>query len=141
MQLTGLEKKGLELFLTEYDPARGRYGADCFHCHGGALFGDYVYRDNGLGGAKGDRGRAVITGSADDEGKFKTPSLRNVGARAPYMHDGSLADLRAVVAHYANGVRRTPNLDPNLGKHPDAGIALSPADQEALVAFLLTLSS
>jgi len=138
--LTGLEKKGQELFLTEYDPARGRYGADCFRCHGGALFGDYVYRDNGLG-LTDDRGRAVITGSVDDEGKFKTPSLRNVGARAPYMHDGRLPDLAAVVAHYSNGVHRTRNLDPNLGQHPDPGIKLSAADQEALVAFLLTLTS
>jgi len=136
--LTAEERKGLELFLTEYDPARGRRGADCFHCHGGALFGDFAYRDNGLGGTS-DPGRSAVTGSAEDGGKFKTPSLRNVALRAPYMHDGSLPNLEAVVAHYTHGVRRTPNLDPNLGKHPDAGMDLSKADQAALVAFLRTL--
>jgi cytochrome c peroxidase len=146
--LLPLEKRGLELFVTEFDPAHGRHGADCFHCHGGALFGDYAYRDNGLGwgvreiagaGAVRDRGRAVVTGNADDDGKFKTPSLRGVAQRAPYMHDGRLPNLEAVVAYYANGVNRTPNLDPNLGKHPDSGIDLSPEDQAALVAFLKTL--
>jgi cytochrome c peroxidase len=135
------ESRGLQLFLTEYDPAHGRRGADCFHCHGGALFGDFAYRDNGLGGDSADRGRGAVTGRAADDGKFKTPSLRNVALRAPYMHDGSLPDLPAVVAHYAHGVKRTPNLDPNLGKHPDAGMDLSVADQAALVAFLRTLTS
>jgi len=138
--LTAEERRGLELFLTEYDPARGRYGADCFHCHGGTLFGDFAYRDNGLGAAA-DQGRGVVTGSAYDAGKFKTPSLRNVALRGPYMHDGSLPTLEAVVAHYAHGVKRTPNLDPNLGKHPDTGMDLSRGDQSALVAFLRTLTS
>jgi cytochrome c peroxidase len=139
--LTAQERHGLELFVTEYDPARGRRGADCFHCHGGSLFGDFAYRDNGLGGSMVDRGRGTVTGNPYDYGKFKTPSLRNVALRAPYMHDGSLADLSAVVAHYASGVRRTANLDPNLGKHPDSGMALSKPDQDALVAFLRTLTS
>jgi len=139
--LTATEQRGLELFLTEYDPAHGRHGADCFHCHGGALFGDYVYRDNGLKASPDDRGRGAVSGQTYDDGKFKTPSLRNVAVRGPYMHDGSLADLKAVVAHYMRGVQRTPNLDPNLGKHPDSGLDLSEADQAALVAFLLTLTS
>jgi len=139
--LTAEESRGLQLFVTEYDPAHGRRGADCFHCHGGALFGDFAYRDNGLGGNSADRGRGAVTGRSSDDGKFKTPSLRNVALRAPYMHDGSLPDLAAVVAHYTHGVKRTANLDPNLGKHPDAGMDLSPAEQAALVAFLRTLTS
>jgi cytochrome c peroxidase len=57
------------------------------------------------------------------------------------MHDGRFPDLAAVVAHYAHGVKRTPNLDPNLGRHPDGGMDLSAADQAGLVAFLRTLTS
>jgi hypothetical protein len=47
-ELTELEKRGLELFFTEYDPRRGLYGADCFHCHGGPFFSDFSFHNNGL---------------------------------------------------------------------------------------------
>jgi cytochrome c peroxidase len=138
--LTAEERRGLELFAMEYDPARGRRGADCFHCHGGLLFSDYGYKDNGLDLVAADAGRAKVTGSAGDTGKFKTPSLRNVAVTGPYMHDGRFATLEEVVAHYDHGVRRNANLDPNLAKHPDDGLQLGAADQAALVAFLRTLT-
>ncbi|MEY2879088.1 MAG: hypothetical protein RLZZ15_1468 [Verrucomicrobiota bacterium] len=140
--LTDEEKRGFELFLTEYDPARGKRGADCFHCHGGPLFSDFAYRNNGLQipAAPADRGREKVTARATDAGKFMTPSLRNVAVTGPYLHDGRLATLEEVVAHYDHGVARTPTLDPNLAKHPDAGLALSAEDQRALVAFLRTLT-
>jgi cytochrome c peroxidase len=48
-------------------------------------------------------GRFAITRGFDDLGSFKTPTLRNIAATAPYMHDGSLATLRDVVVHYNNG--------------------------------------
>lgn len=138
--LTAEEQQGFELFATEYDPVRGRRGADCFHCHGGALFTDFALRDNGLGASASDAGRATVTGRPTDQGKFKTPSLRNVAVTAPYMHDGRFETLEEVVAHYDRGVRRTPALDPNLAKHPDAGFALTDAEQRALIAFLRTLT-
>ena len=139
-QLTGDEKKGFALFVTEYDPARGKRGADCFHCHGGALFTDFGLRSNGLDLASVDGGRALVTGKETDTGKFKTPSLRNVAVTAPYMHDGRLATLEDVIAHYDHGVKRAPTLDPNLAKHPAAGLALTRDEQRALVAFLRTLT-
>jgi cytochrome c peroxidase len=139
-QLTEEEKKGLELFSTEYDPARGKRGADCFHCHGGTLFSDFGFRDNGLAGDRGDSGRSIVTGRASDAGQFKTPSLRNVALTAPYMHDGRFRTLEEVVAHYDHGVTRTTTLDPNLAKHPDAGLGLTADEQRALVAFLRTLT-
>jgi cytochrome c peroxidase len=139
-QLTDEEKRGFELFVTEYDPARGKRGADCFHCHGGALFTDFSFKDNGLDLAAGDNGRARVTGKAGDAGKFKTPSLRDVAITAPYMHDGRFATLEEAVAHYDHGVQRSANLDPNLAKHPDAGLELTAGDQRALVAFLKTLT-
>lgn len=139
-QLSDEEKRGFELFLTEYDPARGKLGADCFHCHGGALLTDFVFRNNGLVAAAADAGRAAATGRESDRAKFKTPSLRNVAITGPYMHDGRFATLEEVVAHYDHGVRRSATLDANLAKHPAAGLRLSAADQRALVAFLRTLT-
>lgn len=138
--LTDEEKRGFELFLTEYDPVRGRTGADCFHCHGGALFTDFGFKNNGLDLASRDAGRARVTGSVADAGKFKTPSLRNVAVTGPYMHDGRFATLEDVIAHYDHGVQRAAALDPNLAKHPGGGIRLTAADQRALVAFLRTLT-
>jgi len=139
-QLSDEEKKGFDLFAGEYDPARGRRGADCFHCHGGTLFSDFGFRDNGLGAIGADAARAGVTGRATDAGKFKTPSLRNVALTAPYMHDGRIGTLEEVVAHYDHGVSRTATLDPNLAKHPDAGLQLTTEEQRALVAFLRTLT-
>ncbi len=139
-ELTTEEKRGFELFATEYDPARDRRGADCFHCHGGALFTDFAMKNNGLDLAAIDAGRARTTARDTDAGKFKTPSLRNVAVTAPYMHDGRFATLEDVVAHYDHGVQRAATLDPNLAKHPAAGLALSAEDQHALIAFLRTLT-
>jgi len=56
------------------------------------------------------------------------------------MHDGRFKTLEAVLAHYDHGVKRPANLDPNLAKHPAAGMQLSAADQAALVAFLRSLT-
>ncbi len=139
-ELSAAEREGFALFFREYDPRRGQYGADCFHCHGGPLFSDFALKDNGLGPDPGDRGRSEVTGLATDRGAFKTPSLRNLRSTGPYMHDGRFASLAEVVAHYASGVQRTPNLDPNLAKHPGRGVPLSPGQQAALVAFLEALS-
>ncbi|WP_414664680.1 MbnP family protein [Horticoccus sp. 23ND18S-11] len=139
-ELTVDEQRGFELFAREYDPARGQRGADCFHCHGGALFTDTALKNNGLDRVSADPGRAGVTGAETDRGKFKTPSLRNVALTAPYMHDGRFATLEEVVAHYDHGVVRSAALDPNLAKHPDRGLELSAADQRALVAFLRTLT-
>ena len=69
-----------------------------------------------------------------------TPSLRNIAVTGPYMHDGRFQTLEEVVMHYNEGLIRQENLDPNLLKHPPAGLGLSANDQEALVAFLKTLT-
>jgi cytochrome c peroxidase len=137
-RLSDEEKRGFELFMTEYEPRTGQNGADCFHCHGGALFSDHQFHDNGLDGVA--PGRAKITGSSGDAGKFSTPSLRNIALTAPYMHDGRFATLEEVVEHYSTGIHRRPTLDPNLAKHPATGLNLSAPDKAALVAFLKTLT-
>jgi cytochrome c peroxidase len=138
-QLTPLEQRGMALFFTEYDPRTGQYGADCFHCHGGALFTDHLFHNNGLGDPA-DPGRFKVTQDESDRGKFATPSLRNVALSGPYMHDGRFQTLDQVIDHYATGVQRSPTLDPNLARHPVTGLPLTPADKQALVAFLNTLT-
>jgi cytochrome c peroxidase len=83
----------------------------------------------------GDPGLEVITEDPDDAGRFKVPSLRNVAFTAPYMHDGSLATLEDVVAHYVAGGQGHPNTDPTIRP-----LELDEADERALVAFLEALS-
>jgi len=138
--LTAEERRGFQLFITEFDPARGLRGADCFHCHGGTLFTDHLFHHNGITLDPADLGRMAITGHEADRGKFKTPSLRNVALTAPYMHDGRFRTLEEVVEHYSGPLPRTPALDPNLAKHPEAGIQLTAEDKRDLVAFLKTLT-
>ena len=92
-KFTPEEQRGFELFSTEYDPRRGQFGADCFHCHGGPLFQSQSFANNGLDSEFTDIGRAKVTGKDADKGKFAVPSLRNVALTAPYMHDGRFAQL------------------------------------------------
>lgn len=139
-ELSELERRGLDLFMAEREPRSGQFGGDCFHCHGGALFTDHLFRNNGLPLDPADPGRAKVTGSSLDEGAFVTPSLRNVALTAPYMHDGRFATLEEVLDHYSEGVARTATLDPNLAKHPDGGLGLTKEEKAALAAFLRALT-
>ena len=83
-----------------------------------------------------DDGRYEVTGLEADKWRYRTPSLRNVALTGPYMHDGSIATLEAVVAFYAEGGGGDPAQDPRT-----RSVQLTESDQEALVAFLRTLTS
>lgn len=132
------EQAGLRLFT-------GR--AHCIRCHvfehaettplGGrlALFTDNRFHNIGVGPAD-DPGRAAVTERAADAGAFKTPTLRNVALTAPYMHDGSLSSLEAVVDFYNRGGGRRPGVDRDV-----VPLGLDPSDQQALVAFLRALTT
>jgi len=72
---------------------------------------------------------------AGDRGAFKTPTLREIASTAPYMHDGSVDTLEAVVDYYGRGGNAAPGLDPIVG-----GIRLTSEDRRAVVAFLGALS-
>lgn len=138
-KLSADEQRGFELFMMEREPRLGQMGADCFHCHGGALFTDHAFRNNGLVFGE-DTGRHRVTGAALDKGTFATPSLRNIALTAPYMHDGRFTTLEQVLDHYSEGVQRTETLDPNLAKHPDGGLKLTAEEKRCVVAFLRTLT-
>jgi cytochrome c peroxidase len=83
-----------------------------------------------------DDGRYEVTGLDADKWRYRTPSLRNVALTGPYMHDGSIATLEAVVAFYAEGGGGDPAQDPRT-----RSVQLTESDQDALVAFLRTLTS
>lgn len=138
MALTPQESRGSELFFGESNPRLGKRGADCFHCHGGALFSDHAFHNNGLS-TEEDIGLAASTGRDSDRFKFSTPTLRNIDLTAPYMHDGRFNTLEEVVEHYNSGITRSETLSPHLAKHEN-GLQLSEQDKAALVAFLKTLS-
>jgi cytochrome c peroxidase len=76
-----------------------------------------------------------VTGAKQDRGAFKTPTLREVARTAPYMHDGSLANLEAVIEYYDRGGRRNPYLDAELRP-----LRLTAEEKRALVAFLKALT-
>ena len=84
-----------------------------------------------------DGGRGAVPGGTPGLMAFKTPSLRAVANTAPYMHDGSLPTLEAVIRHYTGGLVRRPSLATNLNRD----LRLGAQEKSDLIAFLRTLSS
>lgn len=110
--------------------------ANCSACHSGYDLTDRDYHNIGLTlDHTADAGRARITLQPEDEGKFKTPTLRNVGITGPYMHDGSLSSLEEVIDHFASGGLAQPNLSPHMQP-----FTLSAEEKADLVAFLNALT-
>lgn len=109
--------------------------ANCIACHSGWNFSDDGFHDVGLDDADLGRGKHVA-GVESLQHAFKTPTLRSIAQRAPYMHDGSVATLEAVVDHYDKGgaVKRT-SLAPEMKK-----LKLSNREKKALVEFLKSLT-
>lgn len=107
--------------------------AQCASCHGGWNFTDNKFHDIGL--PTDDEGRFKIDPS--DTGNlhaFKTPGLRNISQRAPYMHNGSLPTLSAVLDHYVSGGISRPSRSSQM-----QAISLTPGEIADLTDFLETL--
>lgn len=130
--LSEQEQRGLEVFNSEEK-------GDCFHCHNlsGAFSSDFLFHHNGHSSL--DKGLGGITNNAEDNGKFRTPTLRNLPLTAPYMHDGRFQTLEEVVAFYNEGAIRTFPADPLITKHPD-GLHLTADEKADLVAFLKSMT-
>jgi cytochrome c peroxidase len=134
--LTQQELNGFNVFMDE---TKG----DCFHCHGSdknPLWTDNIFHNNGLDATITDIGLGAITGDPADNGKFKSPSLRNLAFTAPYMHDGRFETLDDVINHYNEGLQNSPTIDPLMKKVLQGGVNLSQQDKADLKAFLLSLS-
>ena len=155
--LTAQETRGMKLFFSDQ--------AKCLQCHGSPNFNDQfstaasaqrdaLFHNTGLFNMGGtgaypepNRGVFEVTRLAQDMGKFRAASLRNIELTAPYMHDGSMGTLEAVLDFYAAGGRDVGNGlyagDGRLNPYKDARISqimLSDADKADLVAFLRTLT-
>ena len=140
--LGAAEVRGMDLFFSER--------LECFHCHGGFNFTDSTthaddrvdrvgFHNNGLynidtNGAypAENTGLYDMTGERRDMGRFKAPTLRNIAVTAPYMHDGSIATLDEVIAHYERGGRLIEE-----GTYAGDG-RRSPFKSEFVVGFELT---
>ncbi|MFM7201359.1 MAG: MbnH family di-heme enzyme [Myxococcota bacterium] len=149
--------RGMQLFFSET--------TECYHCHSGLNFTtafrtaesaftslDFhntgLYNLGGTGAYPSDNvGLIEFSGNEADMGKFRVPTLRNVGLTAPYMHDGSIATLEDVIEHYNVGGR-------TISEGVNAGVGaenpykdplvrpmnLSTDEKKALVAFLQSLT-
>lgn len=120
--------RGMDVFFNK---------AACDSCHLGFNFTDGSYVNIGIGmdKPKPDLGRYVVSLKDEDKGAFKTPTLREIEHTGPYMHDGSIKTLEAVVEHYDKGGIKNPQLDQRLKP-----LKLSDQDKRDLVAFLKALS-
>lgn len=146
-------KRGESLFYSER--------LECAHCHGGEFFSDNIqhvklkfpeiafhntglYNVDGKGAYLADNhGLREITLDPDDEGKFRTPTLRNVAVTGPFMHDGAIPTLEAVIRHHyavkglASGTSEGPSplRDSLIG-----GFEVTDEELVDLLAFLTSLT-
>jgi cytochrome c peroxidase len=119
-------KRGFELYNGK---------ALCFTCHRGWRFTDDLFHD--IGTTTTDRGRgAVVKDDPSMQFAFKTPTLRDVALRPPYMHNASQATLDAVMRHYEKGGIDRPSRSPLMQP-----IALTDQERQDLIAFMETLTS
>lgn len=95
-----LARRGQALFVD----------AGCASCHGGPNFTDMAYH-RFEAAAAGDAGLAERTGRADDAGRFRTPSLRNVALTGPWWHDGRSASMEGAIRRHGGGVGQTISED------------------------------
>ncbi|AGC48866.1 di-heme cytochrome-c peroxidase [Myxococcus stipitatus DSM 14675] len=155
--LSASARRGMELFFGER--------AECYHCHSGRhlsnsfrskdskpqppqFFNTGLYDLNGKGAYPPQNpGLYEFTHDVLDQGRFRVPQLRNAELTAPYMHDGSIPTLEAVIEHYMAGGRNVvegpyagdgrlnPNKDPLVRP-----FELSDSEKGDLVAFLKSLT-
>lgn len=155
--LSNSQVRGMQLFFSER--------LECFHCHGGLNFTDSSthadavvesvgFHNNGLYNVDGsgryppdNTGLHDLTGDRWDMGRFKAPTLRNIAVTAPYMHDGSISSLPAVLDHYARGGRLVEDGEfaGDGSRNPYKslfikGFELAPQERADVLAFLESLT-
>ena len=121
------EQRGYELFKK-----------NCSSCHPEPLFTNGNFENNGLSinPKYKDGGRIKVTGKLEDSLKFKVPTLRNIEATYPYMHDGRFKSLQMVLHHYNHDIQQTINLSPSL----KAPMDLTDEEKRDIILFLKTLT-
>jgi cytochrome c peroxidase len=125
--ISAAAKRGFALFNGK---------ANCAVCHSGWSFTDAAFHDIGVA-KDNDLGRGYLfPSSVKLQHAFKTPTLRDVSRRAPYMHDGSVPTLAAVIDLYDRGGINRPSRDNEIRP-----LNLQRREKDDLIAFLNTLSS
>ena len=119
------EKRGLAVFQEN----------GCRNCHSGFNLSDGDFHNVGLYVEYADFGRERISYTEDDRGKFKTPTLRNIELTGPYMHDGSIPELKQVIDFFNSGGEIHANKDPRIKP-----LNLTRQQKDDLLAFLKTLT-
>lgn len=111
--------------------------AECAECHLGPDFTNEKFENLGIGmdRTNPDPGREVVTHKRGDLGKFKTPTLRDLASRGPYMHDGRFKTLGEVLDFYAKGGIPNPHVDERLLQ-----FYMDAKSKAALLAFLDSLN-
>lgn len=118
-------KRGFKLFTGT---------AKCSGCHSGWEFTDNKFHD--IGTTNSDIGRGKLEPeNVKAQYAFKTPTLRDIAQRAPYMHNGEFPDLRSVLQHYVSGFDDRPSLSPLL-----APVNLDDQEIDDIIAFLNALT-
>lgn len=147
------EEAGFDLF---------RGNAKCAHCHelaGGKdkdLFTDFKFHNIGvpsnpellvLAGLPADFKDPGLGGFLNDpkqNGKFKTPHLRNIELTAPYMHNGFMMTLKEVVHFYntrdVSGEWPAPETSENIQSSFVGDLGLTDAEEDLVVTFMKTLT-
>ena len=120
--LTPQEESGRQLFDT----------LSCSACHGGSLMTDNGFHNIGVRPQIEDKGRGAITNSGDD-GRFRTPTLRNIELRGPYMHNGRFGTLEEVIDFYDRGGDFDAN---NIDHDLIRPLNMTPDEKAGLLAFL-----
>jgi cytochrome c peroxidase len=124
--ISNAAKRGFDVF-------NGKGG--CAECHSGWNFTDGAFYDIGVG-RDFDIGRGrLFPNSAKLQYAFKTPTLRNVAKRAPYMHDGSEPTLEAAVDLYDRGGIDRPSRSELIRP-----LGLTAEEKADLIAFMETLT-
>jgi cytochrome c peroxidase len=150
--LSANARRGMAIFYSE----RG----GCGNCHSGLNFSGSIvhqqakaaalFANTGLYNIDGsgaypasDTGLLEESNAPSDMGKFRVPTLRNIALTAPYMHDGSIATLTAVVEHYSRGGKQsslTPTVTNKLKDPKIKPLLLTSGERDDLVAFLESLT-
>jgi cytochrome c peroxidase len=126
VKLTDSEQKGRDLFFNKLH---------CAQCHSGFNFTNFSAQNNGLYEIYLDSGRMRVTELESDRAMFKVPTLRNIQLTAPYMHDGSLRNLKEVINHYKSGGKQHKNKHVILQP-----FEISEGQTQNLIDFLYTLT-
>lgn len=142
--LSTSELRGEQLFFTHPDPANNIRGGNCGDCHSGALTSNNQFSNNGLDKTPSDIGLEKITKNAEDKGKFRIVSLRNIELHPPFMHDGRFRTLEDVLDHYNEHIQESPTLDPQITQASNVingtSLDLTAQEKKDIIAFLKTLT-